>query len=70
MTIRNCSSNVRTIEGDVFICLRTAVVLGLALFLPACEVVGDVFQAGFWAGFIIVLVIGALVAWFLQRHKS
>jgi hypothetical protein len=49
---------------------RTSVLLLLAFPLAACELVGDIFQAGFWTGFVIVLLIGALIAWFLQRGKS
>jgi TRAP-type C4-dicarboxylate transport system permease large subunit len=50
--------------------LRTSIVLVLALSLAACELIGDIFQAGFWAGFVIVLLVLALIVWFMQRHKS
>jgi predicted ABC-type exoprotein transport system permease subunit len=50
--------------------LRNSALLALTLALGACEFIGGVFKAGFWAGFIIVLLAVALIAWFMQRHKS
>jgi hypothetical protein len=50
--------------------VRMVVLFAVAVPLAACELMGDIFQAGFWAGFIIVLLVIALVAWFMQRHKS
>jgi uncharacterized membrane-anchored protein len=49
---------------------RTTMLLAFALTLTACELVGDIFQVGFWAGAVVVVLIAALIAWFFQRGKS
>ena len=50
--------------------VRNSALLALTLALGACDLIGGVFKAGFWAGFIIVVLAVALIAWFMQRHKS
>ena len=34
----------------------------LALAMPGCRVVGDIFKAGVWVGVLVVVVLVALVA--------
>ena len=36
---------------------RFLLVLCLAIFASSCELVGDIFQAGFWVGTIVVLIV-------------
>lgn len=43
--------------------LRLPPSLLLVLLLGGCDFVGDVFEAGFWVGVIVVVVILALVVW-------
>ena len=49
--------------------MRYAWLLVLALALGGCELVGDVFQAGFVVGIIIILLVIAVVAWVLRRFR-
>ena len=47
----------------------------LPLLLPAagllggCSVVGGVFKAGMWAGFLVVLAVVGLLAWLFGRGR-
>jgi hypothetical protein len=49
---------------------RTALLLALSLSLTACEVIGGIFRAGFWVGAVIVLLIIAVIGWFISRGRS
>ena len=49
---------------------RTSMLLALTLTLAACDLVGDIFQAGFLVGVVIVVLVAGLIAWFMQRGKS
>jgi uncharacterized membrane protein YkvI len=34
-----------------------------------CQVIGDIFKAGFWAGVILVVIILAIVLWIVAKTK-
>jgi hypothetical protein len=36
------------------------------LSLSACELIGDVFQAGVWVGVILVIGVIALIVWMVR----
>lgn len=40
------------------------------LGLSACEILGDIFQAGVWVGVILVVGVIALIVWLVSRVKS
>lgn len=42
----------------------------LSLSLTSCEVVGDIFEAGWWTGVIVVVLVIALVIWLLGRARK
>lgn len=44
-------------------CYRPVLALLLVLTLASCDFVGDVFEAGFWIGVILVVLVIALVVW-------
>jgi hypothetical protein len=50
--------------------MRNAWLLVLSLAASGCEFVGDVFQAGFVAGIVIILLIVAAVAWAMRRFRG
>lgn len=35
------------------------------IFLPGCDLIGDIFEAGFWAAILIIIAIIALIIWLL-----
>jgi len=37
-----------------------------ALSFSACELVGDVFQAGVWVGVILIIGVIALIVWMVR----
>lgn len=37
----------------------------LLLLLSGCDLVGDIFEAGFWVGVIVVVLVIALVVWLI-----
>lgn len=43
------------------------VALFLTLFMTSCELIGDVFAAGAYAGIIGVIVVIALIIWLVSR---
>jgi membrane protein implicated in regulation of membrane protease activity len=45
------------------------VFLVLATTLSSCELVGDIFKAGFYAAFIVIAIVVALVIWILSRFR-
>lgn len=46
---------------------RILPVLALTLLLSGCELIGDILQAGFWLGVIVVVAILALIAWLVRK---
>jgi hypothetical protein len=47
----------------------TIVLLLLAFTSAGCEIVGDIFQAGFWVGTIVVLIVIAGIAMIASRLR-
>ena len=43
-------------------------VLVLAMTLTSCELIGDIFQAGFWTAIIIVVAVVLLILWLVRRR--
>ena len=42
----------------------------LSVFMTSCEVIGDIFSAGFYiGGFVVVLVIGIIMFFVLRGRK-
>lgn len=48
---------------------RLSLLLAISLFTAGCELIGDIFQAGFVIGIIIVLVIVAVVGWIISKFR-
>jgi hypothetical protein len=38
--------------------------------LSSCEIVGGIFKAGVWTGFIIIVVVVALIIWLISRFRK
>lgn len=49
---------------------KYSILLLLGATLSGCELAGDIFQAGFGVGVILVIGVIALVAWLFFRAKS
>ena len=39
----------------------------LASTLTGCELVGDIFEAGVWAGVIVVVLVIVLIFWLIKK---
>jgi hypothetical protein len=50
--------------------LRLLLVLVATLSLTACEVVGDIFQAGMAVGVIMVVAVIALIGFLIAKIRS
>jgi hypothetical protein len=50
--------------------LRITLLLALSIFTAGCELIGDIFQAGFVVGIIIVVVIVAVIGWIVSRFRG
>lgn len=50
--------------------LRLLLVLIATLSLTACEVVGDIFQAGFAVGVIMVVAVIAFIGFLIAKIRS
>lgn len=48
---------------------RLSLLLAISVFTAGCELIGDIFQAGFVVGIIIVLVIVAVVGWIISKFR-
>jgi hypothetical protein len=48
---------------------RVLVVLLAGLALPACELVGDIFQAGMAVGILLVLLFVAVVVFLISKAR-
>lgn len=47
--------------------VRLLLIMLLGLSLSGCELIVDIFQAGVWAGAILVIAVIALVVWGIAR---
>ncbi len=41
-----------------------------AVMLTGCELVGDIFEAGIWAGVIIVVLVIVLIFWLIRKFMG
>jgi hypothetical protein len=46
---------------------RLVLGLLLALSLSGCDLVGDILEAGFWIGAIVVILILVLIVWVISK---
>lgn len=49
---------------------RISLLLALSIFTAGCELIGDIFQAGFVVGIIIVVVIVVVIGWIVSRFRG
>jgi hypothetical protein len=47
--------------------LAWLVTLTFALFLPGCDVIGDIFRAGVWTGVIVIVLVIALIIFLIVK---
>lgn len=50
--------------------LLPSLLIFLALTLNSCELVGDIFQAGFSVGIFVVVAVIALILFFVYKFKK
>jgi cytosine/uracil/thiamine/allantoin permease len=44
-----------------------AFLLFLAVTLAGCQVIGDIFKAGVWAGVLLVILVLGIIVWLVTR---
>ena len=44
--------------------------LFLITALSGCEIIGDIFQAGMWTMFIIIILVVALIIWIIRKFSK
>ncbi|HSB92428.1 MAG TPA: hypothetical protein VLC28_04890 [Flavitalea sp.] len=44
--------------------------LVLSVGVSSCEVVGGIFKAGVWTGFIVIVLVVALILWLVSRGRN
>lgn len=49
---------------------RLALLLTISFFTAGCELIGDIFEAGFVTGIIIVVLILAVVWWLVGKFRG
>lgn len=42
----------------------------LMVSFSSCEVVGGIFKAGMWTGFLIIVVVVGLIIWLISRGRK
>jgi hypothetical protein len=42
----------------------------LITVLSGCEVIGDIFQAGMWTMFIIIILVVVLIFWIVRKFRK
>lgn len=64
-TFNRCRGNSNNMKIRSILSIALLVVL-----MTSCEIVGDIFSAGFYiGGFVVVLVIGAILVLVLRARK-
>lgn len=53
-------------NSSLLIAIKTLLIASVALVLPGCEVIGDIFQAGFWTAVVLIAIVAA-IAYFVVR---
>jgi uncharacterized membrane protein YkvI len=49
---------------------RTTLLLTVSLFVAGCQAIADIFQAGFWVGAVIVLIIVGIIGFIVSRGRG
>jgi hypothetical protein len=49
---------------------RLSLLLVISFTMAGCELIGDIFQAGFVVGIIIVLLIVGIIGWIMSRFRG
>lgn len=44
--------------------------LSVLIFLPGCDLIGDIFEAGFWAAIILIIAVIALIIWLISSFRQ
>lgn len=44
--------------------------LAVMTSLSSCELVGDIFEAGFWAAIIIIVLVIIVIVWIVNRFRG
>ncbi|MBA2329763.1 MAG: hypothetical protein ACR2KB_07225 [Chitinophagaceae bacterium] len=44
--------------------------LALAMTLTSCEVIGDIFKAGFWTAIIVIVLIVIIIIWLVSKFRK
>lgn len=47
-----------------------ALVLVLAVMLSSCDVIGGIFEAGFYTAIILLVIVVVLVVWLLRKFRG
>ena len=50
--------------------VRLLLVMLATLPLAACELAGDIFQAGVWVGVIMIAIVIAIVGWIVVKIRT
>jgi heme/copper-type cytochrome/quinol oxidase subunit 2 len=50
--------------------LLIALLLFTVTATSGCEVIGDIFQAGMWTMFIIIILVVALIFWIIRKFRK
>jgi cytosine/uracil/thiamine/allantoin permease len=48
-------------------CTQLFVFVLLASLFTGCDMIGDIFEAGVWAGVIIVVLVIVLIIWLIKK---
>ncbi len=43
--------------------------IAMVVTLSSCELVGDIFEAGFWTAIILIVVVIAIIIWIINRFR-
>ncbi len=43
--------------------------IAMVFTLSSCELVGDIFEAGFWAAIIVIVIVIAIIIWIINRFR-
>lgn len=44
--------------------------LAMVVVFSSCELVGDIFKAGFWTAIIVIVLVIGLIIWLLNRFRG
>ena len=43
--------------------------LAMMVTFSSCELIGDIFEAGFWTAIIVIVLVIGLIIWLLNRFR-